>query len=260
MMILRRNPTVLQYWRRSPTYALVVVVVATAALTIIQLALKDTSAPSTLRNVILLTIQVAGVGAVFLLGRQRPSNVGLGRRNVGVGLIFTVVLIPVLVLIWWIGDQRYVPPEATSVAAQVWVTFGAFAEEVTHRAFIFPQIYLRLRERTSSTTALLGSVVVTQTYFGLLHAPRFWTESAAASALFASIYLLHGIIYVVVYIRTGSIIAATGCHLVANWGNWLGLRVQAEIIRLFGLVLAIMWPHITALVSSMKNRKATSEH
>lgn len=190
----------------------------------------------------LIWIVCIGVG-IFVWGRQRLRDVGLARGNVLPGIAYGGI--------WWaltvgavaaIAFSRGTPVqwpvfEGTLGPLAKQLTFFALAEEVVFRGFIMAQLYLKLRGICSrSAVALTAAILISQLFFALWHIPHRLSEHIALAEMATSLALtlVAGILFCLVYVRTGNLLTALGVHAASNVG---GLFAYTEN---FGLTQLIM--------------------
>jgi hypothetical protein len=122
--------------------------------------------------------------------------------------------------------------------------FGnALFEEVLYRAVLLDQLVLKLRDRRRGfLLALVGS----QAVFSLLHVPNRLYQGFPLDALLVSLGMLFlmGLLFALVYHRTGNLFVAVGVHAVGNAPTML---VEAPVSGNFlaivlAVVLVAVWP------------------
>jgi membrane protease YdiL (CAAX protease family) len=190
---------------------------------------------------------VIGLG-ILRLGRQRPGDLGLQAAGIlpglGFGVLYWLLLqAAVLAVAHWNGKTTQFDPQ---LAVGAWMAFAgplldqliffASAEEVVHRGFLFPQIYLRLRERISKPLALSGAALLGSAFFAVLHIPHRLKEGITGESLGFSMLLLvlSGFFFCGVYLLTGNLVTTILVHALSNFPT---LPYDAEL----------PWQHLLAV-------------
>ena len=140
---------------------------------------------------------------------------------------------------------------ATSVLGNlVSQLFGnALQEEIVWRGFVFVQLFLFLKGRRTKRP-LLTSLLISQTFFALLHIPfQLITRGSSLAALPFWILAtgVAGVIFAVLYIKTQNLFVSVGFHALFNEPTQLFAppidpsQIPTTIVTLLGLTL-IFWP------------------
>jgi len=185
--------------------------------------------PTLLVNLVAL---VAFVWAVMFRGfGLEPLDVGLDRRDVARGIEITVLL---WIAIQVVGAVEQLATTGTVGVAGAWTSgragrrigvflaqaFGnALFEEVLYRGFLLTQVFLLLEGRMANprrrlATALVGSQVI----FALFHLPNRLYQGFEPGAIPGNLALVFvsGVLFALVYYRTGNLFVAIGVHALGN--------------------------------------------
>lgn len=176
---------------------------------------------------------IAALVLVIILGvgRLRLYDIGLVRRNIMPGLIYTVGLWLVAQIVHLLaGLATY---GTVSLNAE-WLTYGvgfmigllltqifgnALFEEIAYRGFLVPQLYLRLeRLRDRPWKRLFAALLISQTAFALSHIPNriYLGMSAGDIAIDLLMLVGWGILYALLYLRTDNLFLVVGVHALGN--------------------------------------------
>ncbi len=176
---------------------------------------------------------IAALVLVIILGvgRLRLYDIGLVRRNIMPGLIYTVGLWLVAQIVHLLaGLATY---GTVSLNAE-WLTYGvgfmigllltqifgnALFEEIAYRGFLVPQLYLRLeRLRDRPWKRLFAALLISQTAFALSHIPnRIYLGMTAGDIAIDLLMLVGwGILYALLYLRTDNLFLVVGVHALGN--------------------------------------------
>ena len=122
-----------------------------------------------------------------------------------------------------------------------------------HRGFLFPQLCLKLRRHLGgSATGFVDALLLSQAFFALIHIPHRIVEGLPLAQYPSNLLLVMtwGIIYALVYWRSGNLLLAAGAHALSNAPTLLlgdgGLPWRAVLLlmALVSLALAEMWPRM----------------
>lgn len=176
---------------------------------------------------------IAALVLVIILGvgRLRLYDIGLVRRNIMPGLVYTVGLWLVAQIVHLLaGLATY---GTVSLNAE-WLTYGvgfmigllltqifgnALFEEIAYRGFLVPQLYLRLeRLRDRPWKRLFAALLISQTAFALSHIPnRIYLGMTAGDIAIDLLMLVGwGILYALLYLRTDNLFLVVGVHALGN--------------------------------------------
>lgn len=209
--------------------------------------------PSLLVNLVNLTIVVGGL--LMIVGGCRWRDLGIDRSNLPVAIAITAVLWGVVQFLGAVLSFR-----ATGTVGRdllwtdigVGVTLGmliaqvlgnALYEEILFRAVLFDQLILQLRDHQSGYEyALIGSQLV----FALMHVPnrlyRGYSIPELSESL-ATLFLL-GLLFAIVYHRTGNLFVAVGVHALVNTPTMVvDAPVSGQFLVLMLItVMVVLWP------------------
>jgi membrane protease YdiL (CAAX protease family) len=198
-----------------------------------------------------ITIGLAMAG----LGRQRPGDVGLRAAGILPGMAYGALYwlslqAAVIVMAPWFGKRAGLDPQ---LAGGAWLAFAgplldqliffASAEEIVHRGFVMPQIYLRLRARLAPRTALTAAALFGSAFFALLHIPQRLLGGVSARELPVDLLLLvmAGVFFCAIYLLTGNLLCAVLVHALSNfptlpydaalpWQPWLAIKYALALL------------------------------
>jgi membrane protease YdiL (CAAX protease family) len=216
-------------------------------------------------NFFLLAIIVGGI--MFAWGKLGPRDVGLRRENLGTGVLMTAVLwlvAQVGIVAWQAIFGGPVGPGGPFDLNPLWqhgatVVIGllvaqllgnALYEEITFRGFLLPQLYLKLdRWRDRSALRLVLAVVLSVAMFALIHIPiRLWTGVTLAELPESLLWVgLLGVLFAVIYLRTGNLFFTVGAHALANAPTMLFVGDSGYAMMACALLIAALWPYAVRL-------------
>ena len=193
---------------------------------------------------------------------------GLRLRDLGLAsplpraLLFTALLWALtqpMLAIWQIvttGDiswnSAWQEPGPTFVLGEIVAQlFGnALYEETVWRGFIFVQLYLLFRRREVKR-ALLRSLLISQSFFALMHIPfqlSSWGSTWAELPFWILATGIMGVIFSAFYLKTQNLFIAVGFHAVFNEPTQLFAppiepsQIPTIIVTLLGLALIFLPP------------------
>ncbi len=182
-----------------------------------------------------LIVNVLLVGALIglLIGRYgglRPYDIGLIVRHVPAALGYTLQIWMIAQCIHmatgWVhhGEVAFHPLLITNGTEAIgWllaqILGSALFEEIAYRGFLFPQLYLRFAvfaERPA--LRLAASVVISQFLFALSHIPNRIYLGMSNLEIGIDMLMLFGwgILYTLIYLRTGNLFLVVGVHALGN--------------------------------------------
>lgn len=179
----------------------------------------------------LLLIMALIWGVIGRLGGLRPYDVGLNLRKIPLAIAYTVMLWLAAQAIHFVLGFLYwgqVAPHPGWVDGGVNFVIGlllaqllgnALFEEIAYRGFLFPQMFLRLKDATDHPqTRLALAILISQILFALSHIPnRIYLGMSAVEIFFDLLMLLGwGVLYTLVYIRTDNLFIVVGIHALGN--------------------------------------------
>lgn len=203
-------------------------------------------------------------GLVWLVGGIHPVHVGLDREDLSTGvsvtLAFWVVVQAVGLVVAGASGTVTLSPLWQAIGARGMLSnllaevFGtAPMEESIYRGLFLTQGYLLARRvvpdrRTSLVLAVLGSQVL----FALAHVPaRLVVGTQLGLPLGQDLLLTFvlGLIFALVYLRTGNLFVAMGVHVLSNDPTSLFLQQPTArvLVGLCVLVLLVGWPRLRRL-------------
>jgi hypothetical protein len=96
--------------------------------------------------------------------------------------------------------------------------FFATSEEIVFRGFLLGQLYRKLRDLRSVGLAWSFAIVISQSFFVLMHVPHRIYEHVPAADLPVNLALTGacGVLFCLVYLRTGNLLVAVVVHAVCN--------------------------------------------
>lgn len=176
---------------------------------------------------------IAALVLVIILGvgRLRLYDIGLVRRNIMPGLVYTVGLWLVAQIVHLLAGLA---THGTVSLNAEWLTYGvgfmigllltqifgnALFEEIAYRGFLVPQLYLRLeRLRDRPWKRLFAALLISQTAFALSHIPnRIYLGMTAGDIAIDLLMLVGwGILYALLYLRTDNLFLVVGVHALGN--------------------------------------------
>lgn len=180
-----------------------------------------------------LTANLAGsalivVGLLFLVGRLRPSDVGLVGSDLRDGVLYTIASFALIQA----GIAIAAAFAPTAELVNDWAAHGAgvtlsllvaqlfgnaLLEEIAFRGFLLRQLQLKLRP--GGVTAVVLAALLSQALFALAHIPnRLWVKGAAPAELPVHLLPLFimGLWFVAIYLLTRNLFAVVGLHAFVN--------------------------------------------
>lgn len=160
MACSKNMASVLPDFKYAPTRAVVFVVLAASATTVASVLLYSMRPPDPAWRSIPYALLAVAVGAVFILGKQRPQNVGIGLRHTLSGVLYTGVLLVVLFIVWRVYGEGFGPTSTVSAAVHLRFTFAGFfalhgiAYVVVYLHIYKPEVSSRPVDVTSWPTGL----------------------------------------------------------------------------------------------------------
>lgn len=261
------------------TTIVAVVIAGVAAVTLFHLVLTtipDVLAPvydatgglvdvTLLANVTFIVVIVWGI--VLQFGDLRPRDIGLVREDIPPGIGVTV---GTWILVQVTGVVALILQGESLVLADSLVRFGilpviggfvgqifgnALYEEIVYRAFLLPQFAKKLAGPSwsgSPRTAFLLALLVSQAVFTLIHVPGRLAAGVEAGNLpvFLAAPFVLGVLFALVYARTGNLFVTVGLHALVNDPVLLVDAGGVALVPLLLVVLAILsaWPSLMTRV------------
>jgi membrane protease YdiL (CAAX protease family) len=212
-------------------------------------------------------------GLVLRIGSLRPRDVGLVRSHLGLGAGITVAT---WLLMQATGAVTIVVQGRPLGLHDYWTTAGVLAilggflgqilgnalfEEVIYRAFLMPQLVTKFERHLSdraSPWVFVLALVVSQGVFALIHVPGRLADGVAVGSLlgFLAAPFLFGVLFVLVYYRTGNLFVAIGLHALVNDPVFLVNAGAVVLIPLLAVILGILvgWPYVARRVGHPDRR------
>lgn len=182
-----------------------------------------------------LLVNVALVAALIwlLIGRYgglRPYDVGLIPSHILPAIGYTITLwmmaqaIHLIFGLLYNGEVRFYPLLISDGTAAIgWllaqIIGNALFEEIAYRGFLFPQLYLRFAAfEHRPAWRLAASVILSQILFALSHIPnRMYLGLNNVQIAFDLVMLFGwGVLYTLIYLRTGNLFLVVGVHALGN--------------------------------------------
>ncbi|MFC7174996.1 CPBP family intramembrane glutamic endopeptidase [Haloplanus litoreus] len=214
-----------------------------------------------LANLAFVVVIVGGI--ILQFGDLRPRDIGLVRADLPLGIGITAgtwILVQVtgVASLMLRGESlalsdsliRFgIVPVLGGFIGQV---FGnALYEEIVYRAFLLPQLakkFTRLYRSGSPRTAFLLALLASQTIFTLIHVPGRLAGGVAVGELLAFLVapFVLGVLFALVYARTGNLFVTIGLHALVNDPVLLVDAGGVVLVPLLFVVLAILvaWPSL----------------
>ena len=219
--------------------------------------------PTLIVNLVLIGVVV--VGLILWFGRLQPRDVGLDPRDLWVGIVITAGtwllmqvtgVIAVLVQGNPIGlnESWRTIGTLSIIGGFLAQLFGnALYEEIVYRAFLLPQFAKKFSQQLTPSaprTVFVLALLVSQSIFGLIHTPSRLAQGVAIEALPVTILVpfLIGIVFALVYYRTGNLFVTVGLHALVNDSVLLvnAGTIAALPILLVLLAVLLTWPSLVA--------------
>lgn len=179
-------------------------------------------------NFLLLVVVV--IGLLFGLGRLRPSDVGLYRRQIVPALLTGVVIWVIFQLVALIAaffsgsvsiNSLWRDEGGAAVAGRLigQLLGNALVEEIVFRGFLFSQLLLRFDRLPRRWISLTLTLVISQSVFALLHIPnRVWVDDMTfpdALLSTAPVFVI-GVLLALMYWRTRNLLLIVAIHALIN--------------------------------------------
>lgn len=192
-------------------------------------------------------------GLILGLGRLWPRDIGLVRRDIPVGLAVTAgiwALMQATAVVALLVQGRPLTLDAYLVSVGVPAVVGGFLaqllgnalyEELVYRGFLVPQFETKIDAAGvgRSPRAVLGIALVTsQLVFTLIHVPGRLAGGVPVAELpvFLVAPFLLGLLFALLYYRTGNLFVVVGIHALVNDPM---LVVDAGAVVLVPLLLVV---------------------
>jgi membrane protease YdiL (CAAX protease family) len=225
-----------------------------------------------------LAFVVVIVGGIILwFGDLRPRDIGLVREDVPLGIAITAgtwILVQVtgVAALMLQGESPAFADSLIRVGILpvlggfVGQVFGnALFEEVVYRAFLLPQLakkFTRLPKSGSPRIAFLSALLASQIVFTLIHVPGRLAGGLEVGTLpmFLVAPFVLGVLFALVYARTGNLFVTIGLHALVNDPVLLVDAGGVVLVPLLLVVLAILvaWPSLMTGVGIEESRPEQS--
>lgn len=198
---------------------------------------------------------LVAVGVAIWIGGLRARDVGLQRGRlregslvvlgVWIAMQLTGALIG-LVATGSIGISPYwTPDRLLPIAGELLAQFlgNAFAEEVIFRGFLLTQVVLMLRAAIPRRgRRLTASVLLSQLVFSLSHIPERIASgyTPVQMVLNLAVTWVWGILFAVLYLRTGNLFVVIGVHALVNAPVTVLAMPSEGLAGLLPLVLSLV--------------------
>jgi hypothetical protein len=245
-------------------------------------AISDTLAPvvdatgglvevTLLANLAFVVVIVGGI--IFRFGDLRPRDVGLVRADLPLGIGITI---GTWILVQATGVTALILRGESLALADSLTRFGilpvlggfvgqvfgnALYEEIVYRAFLLPQLakkFARLSRIGPPRTALLLALLASQIVFTLVHVPGRLAGGVEAGDLpvFLVAPFVLGVLFALIYVRTGNLFVTIGLHALVNDPVLLVDAGGVVLVPLLLVVLAILvaWPSLMTWVGVDESR------
>ncbi len=208
-----------------------------------------------------LGLLAVGVGVVLMgMGRLAPAEFGLSPRTLPLALSATAAI--------WLVAQAILAISSLAIGGTLapnplWARAGisailgfligqlfgnALFEEIAYRGVLLPQLRLKLGRSLSLSPrgALLAALVASQLLFALVHIPNRLARGADAITLPMALLVpfVLGLLFAVLYLRTGNLWIAVGIHALLNAPTALfAAPIEAWlVIAGISTLLVAVWP------------------
>jgi hypothetical protein len=174
---------------------------------------------------------------------------------IGIALIWTIaqtlLVVPTLVATGQLPVSSGILSEGVLVLAGILAKelFGnSLFEEVVYRGFLPEQIRLYTERLAGFSTGpnLSLAIIVSQAVFGLVHIPIRLYQGATLSqtALSVSLLFVLGLLFALVYYRTGNLFLAIGVHTLHNVPIFVFGTPAQWPVWVASITLLLVWPRI----------------
>jgi uncharacterized protein len=207
---------------------------------------------------------------LIIIGRLSPRDLGIKREKLLSGflgtLLFWLIINIFLFLIAMLTNIKLkFNNEIVSNPNMVFGTlfgqlFGnALLEEIVFRGFLFVQIYLLLTKIKKEKVRILGSVLLSQFIFAIIHIPnRIYRGLVGVEYFFDFIQLvIIGIILSYIYFATRNIFFVIGIHSLINYQPMLW---NSNFSKILILICFLILPFILILMKRKKELSQSTTH
>lgn len=187
-----------------------------------------------LPNIAIILVFVYGLLIVYK--KLKPRDLGLERGKV---LQAAWVIALVILMLQVISAVVNIISYKTIAMGNFWskvsggTAFGvlisqllavAVQEEIIFRGFLMPQVYLRIK-KDNNIVRMGFALIISQGLFAIWHIPIRISSGMSLLSIIISIFTVFmlGVIFALIYIRTGNIFIAMGVH-----GLWNAVQATAQ--------------------------------
>lgn len=225
--------------------------------------------PTLIVNLVLIGVVVLGL--ILSFGRLQPRDVGLDPSDLWVGIGITagtwaLMQITGVIAVLVQGNPLVLNASWTTIGTLSIIggflaqLFGnALCEEIVYRAFLVPQFAKKFSHQLISSaprTVFVLALLVSQAIFGLIHIPSRLAQGVAIGALPVTILVpfLIGIMFALVYYRTGNLFVTVGLHALVNDSVLMMNAGTIAALPIFLVLLAVLlaWPSLVARFGGSK--------
>jgi uncharacterized protein len=224
-----------------------------------------------LPNIAIILVFIYGL--LIIYGKFKPSELGLEREELLQAIwVIAIVILMLQVISTASGAISY----KTLTIGNLWSKVSgstalgilisqllvvAVQEEIIFRGFLMPQVYLRIK-KVKYIVRMGFALVISQGLFAVWHIPiRIFLGMSLTSTIISifSVFML-GIIFALIYIRTGNIFISMGMH-----GLWNSVQATAQsniymiIVVLIMATMIFQGPRLQKLkkLNNIQNPKAS---
>ena len=212
-------------------------------------------------NVIMIAVMV---GVVLLgVGKLRPRDLGLipSRLPVAAGMVallwaLTQAIEGIVSIVTTGGlqfDAMWTRPGVTVVIGLLLAQLlgNTVYEEIAFRGFLLIQVLEKLRKGRAPRVALALALGISQGLFALKHIPiRIYSGTPPLDILTSlPVVFLLGLLFSMIYLRTGNLFFAMGVHSLGNQPTSLfAYSSSGSTLIIYSLALgaAVLWPIFSA--------------
>ena len=261
--------------------ALVLIIIATATLNLVVFA-RDilTPARETTAGFVTPTL-IANVGMFLLfvhlfiryVGRLTYSDIGLQRQHILPALVVTALIwltIQVVGLVWSIAttgavylDTIWQQVPATYVIGRLigQVAGNALFEETVYRGFLMPQAFHKLQRALHNNLRrrIVAAIVISQLVFALIHIPGRILQGMgpASMGLSLSLVFVLGLLFAIMYVRTGNLYVCIGTHALINAPTSLFASQSIGVLTAItmAVIMILVGPRLLRLTTTIRPPK-----
>lgn len=199
---------------------------------------------------------VIGVG-VFALGRLRPHDLGIAAGKIlpaalcAIGLWLAIQVAVAGILLLGEGELSWERISLGHLVDQL--LFFALTEEIIYRAYLLPQLLLKLKRFIRHPAGAFGAALVaSQGIFALSHIPHRLASNVATNEIPFQLLLvfMSGLFLCYIYLRSRNLLVAVAVHALGNYPTILFSHdrlpwyVVNLLVMLVGLMVVEGWRRI----------------